>query len=118
MLSGFAWRCSAAILLLTITVCAQQPEVVPAVPAAEQLKLRNLQFEQDKKLIEMQRIEARYRELQAGIQNDHEAIENLVRAIMKGANVDPARYLLDLDQLIFVPRPERTVREEKSNEKH
>lgn len=108
----FAVRCSGALLLAVAACYGQQPVVVtPALSPAAQLKIRNLQYEQDRKLLELQRIEIRYRELQAQIKADNEGIENLVRELVTSAKVNTTLYVLDLDSLTFVSRNARPKKE-------
>src|ERR1051325_8515540 len=122
MLSRTVLRASAFIFVLAVVCPGQQPTVVPAVPVTEQLKIRNLQFEQDKKIIESQRIEARYRELQAQIKADTDALDDLVREAADTAKVDLIVYVFDLDRLVFVPRNPQPLKpqtkEPKPDEKH
>jgi hypothetical protein len=104
---------SSVLILLCFIFChaQQQPTAAPAIPVADQMRIRNLQFQQDKKLIEAQRLEVRYRELQEQIKADSEAIENVVREICSSAKIDTSVYIMDLDSLIFVPRNPRPKKE-------
>jgi len=79
--------------------------ITPAMKTEDQLRLRSLQYEEDKKLLEMQRIEARYKELQELIKSDESKINDAVRESAVHANADLTKYILDLDSLKFVPRP-------------
>jgi hypothetical protein len=121
-----------AIIFLTISianVCAQEDQralamvpvsaaptheqtisiVIPAMKPEDQLKIRNLQFQQDKKLLEQQRLEARYRQLQEEIKADETRINDAVQAGARAVGVDLSKFVFDLDLLKFVPRPAPVV---------
>jgi len=79
--------------------------ITPQMKLEDLLRIRSLQYEQDKKLLEIQRLQARYKELQEGIAADTQTINEAVRSGAQNANVDLSRYVFDLDALKFVPRP-------------
>jgi hypothetical protein len=78
--------------------------LTPAMRAEDLLRIRNLQYEQDKKLIEMQQIEARYKELKDGIASDNAAINAAVRAGAEAVHADILKFVFDLDSLKLIPR--------------
>src|SRR5258708_5514837 len=84
---------------------AESVLITPMLKLEDQLKIRGLQYEQDKKLLEIQRLEARYKELQEGVRSDAKNIEDTVRDGSRAAGVDLAKYVFDLDTLKVVPRP-------------
>ena len=99
----------ASFLLLTahcslLTAAAQ----APVMKTEDQLRIRNLQFDQDKKLLEMKRLEAQYRELLLAVDRAQQQIENAVRDGARSAGVDLDKFQFDLDTLRFVPRPARS----------
>lgn len=82
-----------------------QVTVVPAMKTEDQLRVRDLQYAQDKALLEIRQIEARFKELQASVRALNQQIDDAVRA----AGVDPTKFVFDLDELKFVPRPAPAV---------
>jgi hypothetical protein len=91
------------------TVTSPSPLITPAMKPEDQLKIRNLQYEQDKKIIELQRLKLREQELEEAIQTDVSAINAAVRAGGQAAGVDFAKFIFDLDSLKFVLRPSPVV---------
>ncbi|HEY6232792.1 MAG TPA: hypothetical protein VIW64_16125 [Pyrinomonadaceae bacterium] len=79
--------------------------ITPAMKPDDQLRVRNLQYQKDKKLLELQNVVARYNELQASLQRDDQMIEEAVRASAKAAGVDTGKYVFDLDSLTWNARP-------------
>lgn len=84
---------------------AAQVTVAPAMKLEDQLRVRELQYAQDKALLEMQHIEARYKELQASVR----ALDSQIADTVRAAGVDPNKFVFDLDTLKFVARPSPAV---------
>jgi hypothetical protein len=86
--------------------------ITPAMKPEDQLRIRNLQYQKDKKLLELQNTVARYKELQAALQADDQIIEAAVIAAAKAAGVDTTRYIFDLDSLTWNARPAASTQTE------
>jgi len=79
--------------------------ITPAMKPEDQLRVRNLQYQKDKKLLELQNVVARYNELQASLLRDDQMIEEAVRASANTSGVDTSKYVFDLDSLTWNLRP-------------
>lgn len=66
------------------------------------LKVRNLQYEQAKRLLRMQQIQAEYTKLDAEQQNLSSQIDNWIKEQAKINNIDLTKNRFDFDSLKFV----------------
>jgi len=77
----------------------------PQLKAEDLLNIRNLQFDQAKRLLEMQSLKSRYEQLQNESQSFQPALRTMIEAAAKAANVDLTKWEFDSDSLKFVARP-------------
>ncbi len=91
----------------------QVPPTGGTLKTEDLLKIRDLQYEQAKRLLEMRQIEARYRELQEATVSGQQQIDDAVRAGAAAANVDLKQWVFDADRLKFIPRAAEKPPEKK-----
>jgi len=76
----------------------------PALKTEDLLKIRDLQYSQAKRALQMKQYEAAYRQLQDDQMADARRIDDVIREAAKGASVDIEKWSFDADALKFVPR--------------
>jgi len=80
--------------------------VTPALRESDRLRIRDLQYQQDKVLIEMKKLEARYAELDHQQQSLQQQMEAVFRDAAGQLKIDVNKWALDLDTLRIAPRPQ------------
>lgn len=86
--------------LIVVPVLSQNG--TSTIKSDDLLKLRNLQYEQAKRLIRMQEIKAEFDKLNSENQSISVEISNWIKEQAKIQNVDLAKNTFDFDKLKFV----------------
>lgn len=91
------------ILLLTGLVVGSAQ--TPTIKSDDLLKLRNLQYEQAKRILRMQDLKSEFDRLNSEQQKLTIDIENWIKEQGKAQNIDFTKQRFDLDQMKFVDIP-------------
>jgi len=89
---------------------SKPPDKPVSIDVATKLKIRNLQFKQDKILLRIQRLQLELKDLDAQQKEITGTIESLVRQISQDQRANLDLLVFDLDALDFVyrqPMPDR-----------
>ena len=84
------------------------PQQQPALKTEDLLKVRDLQYQQAKRLLAMRQMEKEYKALQDAVDAGQRQMDEVIRAGAKAGNVDLEKWLFDSDSLRFVARPAPT----------
>jgi len=104
------------VLVVTIAVLAQQPAsrpqeanaAAPTLKTEDLLKVRDLQYQQAKRMLTMRQLEQEYKALKDAVDAGQQQMEEVVRAGAKAASIDLEKWRFDPDALRFVARPAPT----------
>jgi hypothetical protein len=77
----------------------------PEVKAEDALKIRDLQYEQAKRAMEMRDLEERYQQLKTESDNWRTQMQAAIAAAAKSAGVDLAKWDFNIDTLKFTIKP-------------
>lgn len=89
--------------MLVTTAFSQTPQV----KTEDLLRLRNLQYEQAKRLVRMQEIKSEFDRLNSENQRLNAEIETWIKEQAKAQNIDLTKDVFDFDKLKFVERQEK-----------
>ncbi len=84
------------------------PESAPALKTEDLLKVRDLQYQQAKRLLVMRQMEKEYKALQDAVDAGQQQMNEVISAGAKASNVDLTKWAFDPDALKFVARPAPT----------
>src|SRR5260370_12251911 len=84
------------------------PEVTPALKTEDLLKVRDLQYQQAKRLLAMRQMEKEYQALQLAVDVGQQQMNEVIRAGAKAANVDLNNWAFNPDPLNLFARPAPT----------
>jgi hypothetical protein len=101
------------LLIVVVLVTAQAkippeggtPNAAPNLKTEDLLKIRELQYQQAKRALEMNEIEKRYALLQKQSDAWKDEMHAAIAAGAKAARVDLQKWDFDTDKLTFIPKP-------------
>lgn len=77
----------------------------PAMPAETGIKLRDAVLVQAKLVIQLKDAITTYNNLQGSLQAQAKVLDDLKAAALKDAKLDPAKWDVDMDKFLFIPKP-------------
>lgn len=94
------------VALLLGSFLAYAAEELPRIPDNVGVRIRNVQLDQARLQNQVAQLQAQYQNVQRALADDDKQLESLKTVALTSANLDAARYDVDLEKLTFIAKPE------------